>query len=379
MSKQDIDIHMASICAEIQVQLEGAREIIRSAEGERSRYLALAKRFGAIQTWARSHQDYFGEALLDSMEQELRAVINGCLRAATTAVDKSVESYVENVGIVSTGRVGRPLLSIEPLWLESAYVELGLPVTVIAKTLQVSRATVSRAVQDLGLKAARSIRHTPLSQDALDELVGTFKANTRTIGRRNVKGMLVDAGLTATNKQIRCSLQKWKAAQPQDPGQAFRAAMNTLPRVYTVAGPNAVWHHDGQLGLVKHGFVIHGFVDGYSRLITALQVSCDNRAETVLEVFSSGVSQYGLPSRVRGDRGGENVQVANFMEEVRGPNRGSYLWGPCVNLRMLYLILAIPAERRPPADQRQTHELSVSGGTSRKMLARDGKISLKSS
>jgi hypothetical protein len=73
--------------------------------------------------------------------------------------------------------------------------------------------------------------------------------------------------------------------------------------------------------------VIHLFIDGYSRLITALGVHDNNRADTVLQLFLRGVEENGLPSRCRGDHGGENMAVANYMEENRGPGHNSYIWG----------------------------------------------------
>ena len=55
--------------------------------------------------------------------------------------------------------------------------------------------------------------------------------------------------------------------------------------------------------------MIHAGVDGYSRLLVFIRCSTNNRAETVLNLFLSGVSHYGLPSRVRTDKGGENVRM----------------------------------------------------------------------
>jgi hypothetical protein len=60
-------------------------------------------------------------------------------------------------------------------------------------------------------------------------------------------------------------------------------------------------------------------------------VALDNSAETVLGSFLLGVKKYGLPSRVRSDRGGENYQVARLMLLNRGNNRDSHMTGLSVH------------------------------------------------
>ena len=68
-----------------------------------------------------------------------------------------------------------------------------------------------------------------------------------------------------------------------------------------------------------------------------LQCSTNNRAATVLDIFLQAVSTHGLPSRVRGDMGVENVDKARYMFEhpLGGTDRGSFVTGKsCHNQRI---------------------------------------------
>lgn len=79
--------------------------------------------------------------------------------------------------------------------------------------------------------------------------------------------------------------------------------------------------------------VVHGGIDGYSRIVVYLRCSTNNRADTVFSCFTEAIINYGIPSRIRSDRGGENVRVANFMlsHPDRGPGRGSFITGRSVH------------------------------------------------
>lgn len=77
--------------------------------------------------------------------------------------------------------------------------------------------------------------------------------------------------------------------------------------------------------------VIHGGIDGFSRLVVFLKCVDNNRAPTVLEHFEKAVNLYGIPSRVRSDKGGENTLVAMFMLTHRGTNRGCHMTGRSVH------------------------------------------------
>ena len=61
-----------------------------------------------------------------------------------------------------------------------------------------------------------------------------------------------------------------------------------------------------------------------------LRCSANNLAETVLELFLDAVKMDGnlWPSRIRVDKGVENVLVCDAMIQARGEGRGSFIAGP---------------------------------------------------
>ena len=87
---------------------------------------------------------------------------------------------------------------------------------------------------------------------------------------------------------------------------------------------------DGYHKLIRWKLVIHGSIDGYSRLITYLKVATNNLATTVLNsAFFPAVREFDLPSHVRTDRGGENIEIVRYMlnHPECGPERGSAITG----------------------------------------------------
>lgn len=187
-----------------------------------------------------------------------------------------------------------------------------------------------------------------ISDSDLDTLIHTIRQQFVRAGVSMLDGMLRTLGHRVPSQRIRDSLHRI------DPVQRVFERIRIRRHVYSVPGPNSLWHHDGQHGiyllyavheffliyllvpgLIRWGIVIHGFIDGYSRLITALQASNNNRGETVLNLFQQAATVYGVPSRIRGDHGVENIQLAAWMEMHRGERRGSYIWGRYVTMHNL--------------------------------------------
>ena len=200
---------------------------------------------------------------------------------------------------------GRPTIRITEPELRNL-LELYFTQVEIAKLFGCSARTVRRRILEYGLQEV--IRFSDLNDQDLDDLVTKFVIDFPCAGQKTLAGHLQSQGYHVQRWRIRESLLR------VDPWGVQQRTRNILHRrQYRVKGPNSLWHIDGNHKLIRWRIVIHGGVDGYSRIPVYLGASDNNRAVTVLQLFLKGVQLYGLPSRVRADQGGENTLVSEYM------------------------------------------------------------------
>ncbi|KAB0805136.1 hypothetical protein PPYR_02106 [Photinus pyralis] len=211
----------------------------------------------------------------------------------------------------SSGFVGRPskIITYEQVVHIRKYCNSWKDV---AKLLRVSRSTLFRNRKGLNISDHMVDDHD------LKAVIEGILQETPNAGETYVLGSL---------KSKNIFVQRWRVREhisTIDPlGRELRRRSAIKRRVYKVQGANYLWHIDSNHKLVNFRFVYHGCIDGFSRAIIYLECLTNNKANSVTE--------FGLPSRVRGDRGTENISVARYMIEQRGMNRGSFLVGRSVH------------------------------------------------
>lgn len=199
--------------------------------------------------------------------------------------------------------------------------------TKVAEILKISRSTLYRRLNEEGI--TQDTTYTDITDVTLDQLMKEIKDVFPNDGERMIIGHLTQRGIILQRSRIRASIHR------VDPiNTAIRKSVALRRRVYHVDGPNSVWHADGHHKLIRWKFVTHAAIDGYSRTITYIQCSDNNRSETVKSAFCSAVQVYGLPNKVRTDLGGENVDVWRYMIEQHESTSAVITGSSCHNERI---------------------------------------------
>ena len=201
----------------------------------------------------------------------------------------------------------------------SNLIEDGFLISEIAKLLGVSESTIYRRMSEFDL---HKLSFSVISNDNLDSKVKEMADQFPFCGELILRQLLNHQGVVVQRSLLRDSIHR-----VDESGVQNRTKRRLHRRIYNVKGPNHLWHIDTHHKLVRWFFVTTGIIDGFSRLPVALECHNNNRSQTVLECFLRAVERYGLPSRVRSDKGKENVLVADFMISKRGVGRGSMITG----------------------------------------------------
>ncbi|GES72835.1 uncharacterized protein LOC114517950 [Rhizophagus clarus] len=195
----------------------------------------------------------------------------------------------------------------------------------IAEIFSISAKTIYRRRKEFNIPDDLP-DYTNITNEQLDNIVKGLRAEHPFFGQVLLMGSLRSLGIRIPRQRLRDSLQRI------DTFGILNRWSSIIPRrVYSVAGPNCLWHIDGNHKLIRWKFVIHGGIDGFSRMITYLKCSGNNRSDTVFSAFLNACHKFGIPSRVRADKGGENIKVRHYMEQYYGSNRGSFIAGQSVH------------------------------------------------
>ncbi|XP_059212948.1 uncharacterized protein LOC131991512 [Centropristis striata] len=273
-----------------------------------------------------THELIIMDALADQVELPVDIVTS--LREMRNLIRRQVENEqpFPSVEIQTVqGARGRPKFDIKPDQLQ-ALIDTQLPITCIAKLLGVSQVTVFRRMAEFGISVAGSYSSMP--DQELNSLVREIKAEMPHIGYRLVQGRLRSLGHRLQWNRVKAAMHRVDAA-----GTIARLTQVgcVVRRSYSVKAPLSLVHVDTNHKLIRYNIVIFGGIDGFSRKIMYLEPADNNKASTGLTFFLNSCERNGLPSRVRGDQGVENVDIARFMFTDRGTDRSSYISGKSVH------------------------------------------------
>ncbi|XP_019622600.1 PREDICTED: uncharacterized protein LOC109468721 isoform X2 [Branchiostoma belcheri] len=262
------------------------------------------------------------------------------LRRLQETLSTTMEEIRQQILDVSQQRIpevqatgGRPRFIIDPGELTESF-QAGVAFHVAARIQGVSDSTLYRRRRELGLLQRE--RYTNISDEDLDTRMRSILENDSNCGRNLAMGALRSDGVVVPTRRVSESLQRVGG-----PMIAARWQRPVERQPYRAHCPGWIVHCDTHHKLNGHprrngrtavcwGITIQGGVDGYSKTCTFLSATGSNTAAFMMRAFLRGCREYGIPSRIRTDDGGENSEIGRFMVELRGHGHNAHLTGPSV-------------------------------------------------
>ena len=141
------------------------------------------------------------------------------------------------------------------------------------------------------------------------------------LGYRKIWNVIKSQGVAVNRQTV---MEIIKEIDPE--GVECRRKRRLRRRIYTVPGPDFLWHIDGYDKLKPYGFSIHGCIDGFSRRLIWLEVGTTNkRPEVIANHYIKACKQLEcVPTRIRADDGTENSIIEPIQIGLRSAHLDEY-------------------------------------------------------
>ena len=189
--------------------------------------------------------------LEDAFQQDGEVLVEAVVEVVAAVQELFDESHIRRVK-------GRPKIGISEDQLVSL-LELQFSNTGIARLLHVSPRTIRRRIIEYGLE--EGVVFSGMDDNNLNAITKQFVDMNPNSGERSLVGFLRGRGLRVQRARVRKSLRR---VDPSGVQERFRQVLHR--RRYNVCMPNSLWHIDGCHKLIRWRFVVHGGIDGYSRI-----------------------------------------------------------------------------------------------------------------
>jgi transposase InsO family protein len=199
------------------------------------------------------------------------------------------------------------------------FLEEGYSASLLVEQFGVSTNSVRRWVRAFRLKGVEGLQpKSPISgkhrvPDEVRKQAVALKAEHPEYGPRRITDVLKRFFLMRTSP---ATVHKTLAERGLVKKNPVKAEKNpSKPRFFERARPNQLWQSDIlTIRLGGHNAYLIGFIDDYSRYITALGLYRSQTAEHVLETYRRAVGEYGVPKEVLTDNG---RQYTNWRGKTR--------------------------------------------------------------